>query len=277
MVKSYQNRVTGGFRNRVETESGHDPVMQPLRHVRVGCEFVYEAAVETPAVFQVQPFEAGPATVMRHAWETTPELTRHGYTDLYGNGCQRLDLPAGTSTVRYDAVVSVPDATEEVDLDAPEVPVTDLPDEALHYTLPSRYFLPDVLGDAAWERFGATPPGYRRVQEIGDQTTPTSSSATAQHAPHDRSRRARVGPGRVPRLRAPGAHVLPGPEHPGPLRLRLPARHGRRADPSAMDFAAWMEVYLGDRWWTFDPRNNRPRKGRVRHRPRARRRSTSRW
>jgi transglutaminase-like putative cysteine protease len=30
-----------------------------------------------------------------------------------------------------------------------------------------------------------------------------------------------------------------------------------------MDFAAWMEVYLGDRWWTFDPRNNERRKGRV--------------
>jgi transglutaminase-like putative cysteine protease len=30
-----------------------------------------------------------------------------------------------------------------------------------------------------------------------------------------------------------------------------------------MDFAAWMEVWLGDRWWTFDPRNNEPRKGRV--------------
>jgi transglutaminase-like putative cysteine protease len=30
-----------------------------------------------------------------------------------------------------------------------------------------------------------------------------------------------------------------------------------------MDFAAWMEVWLGDRWWTFDPRNNRRRKGRV--------------
>jgi transglutaminase-like putative cysteine protease len=29
------------------------------------------------------------------------------------------------------------------------------------------------------------------------------------------------------------------------------------------DFAAWMEVYLGDRWWTFDPRNNAPRFGRV--------------
>ena len=30
-----------------------------------------------------------------------------------------------------------------------------------------------------------------------------------------------------------------------------------------MDFAAWMEVYLDGRWHTFDPRNNRPRIGRI--------------
>ena len=30
-----------------------------------------------------------------------------------------------------------------------------------------------------------------------------------------------------------------------------------------MDFAAWMEVWLGNRWFTFDPRNNEHRKGRV--------------
>jgi len=30
-----------------------------------------------------------------------------------------------------------------------------------------------------------------------------------------------------------------------------------------MDFAAWMEVYLGGRWHTFDPRNNAPRIGRI--------------
>jgi transglutaminase-like putative cysteine protease len=36
-------------------------------------------------------------------------------------------------------------------------------------------------------------------------------------------------------------------------------------DPVAnpMDFAAWIEVWLGDRWWTFDPRNNEQRKGRI--------------
>ena len=32
---------------------------------------------------------------------------------------------------------------------------------------------------------------------------------------------------------------------------------------SPMDFAAWMEVYLGGHWYTFDPRNNVPRIGRV--------------
>jgi transglutaminase-like putative cysteine protease len=30
-----------------------------------------------------------------------------------------------------------------------------------------------------------------------------------------------------------------------------------------MDFSAWMEVYLGGRWRTFDPRNNMPRMARV--------------
>ena len=30
-----------------------------------------------------------------------------------------------------------------------------------------------------------------------------------------------------------------------------------------MDFSAWFEVYLEDRWWTFDARHNQPRIGRV--------------
>jgi transglutaminase-like putative cysteine protease len=30
-----------------------------------------------------------------------------------------------------------------------------------------------------------------------------------------------------------------------------------------MDFAAWIEVYLDGTWFTFDPRNNEARKGRV--------------
>jgi transglutaminase-like putative cysteine protease len=33
--------------------------------------------------------------------------------------------------------------------------------------------------------------------------------------------------------------------------------------PYPMDFSAWFEVYLGDRWWTFDARHNTPRIGRI--------------
>jgi hypothetical protein len=33
------------------------------------------------------------------------------------------------------------------------------------YTLPSRYCLPDMLGDEAWSRFGAMPAGYAQNSE----------------------------------------------------------------------------------------------------------------
>ena len=53
--------------------------------------------------------------------------------------------------------------------------------------------------------------------------------------------------------------------------LNIPARYatgylgdiGVPAAPSPMDFSAWFEVYLEDRWWTFDARHNQPRLGRV--------------
>ena len=53
--------------------------------------------------------------------------------------------------------------------------------------------------------------------------------------------------------------------------LNIPARYAYGYIPeigipptgTEMDFCAWMEVYLSDRWWTFDPRNNVPRIGRV--------------
>ncbi|SMX38033.1 Transglutaminase-like superfamily protein [Maliponia aquimaris] len=53
--------------------------------------------------------------------------------------------------------------------------------------------------------------------------------------------------------------------------LNIPARYctgyvsdiGQPQPCAPMDFAAWMEVCLGGRWWSFDPRNNDTRYGRV--------------
>ena len=53
--------------------------------------------------------------------------------------------------------------------------------------------------------------------------------------------------------------------------MNIPARYctGYLGDigippvPFPMDFSAWFEVYLGNRWWTFDARHNTPRIGRI--------------
>jgi transglutaminase-like putative cysteine protease len=238
--------------------------MQALRHVRVGCAFSYEAAVDTAAIFQVQPHPEAIATVTREAWYSTPELQRTGYRDLYSNVCHRLTLPVGPSQLRYDAVVMVPDATEAVDLEAVEVPAEELPDAALVYTLPSRYVLPDVLADQAWELFASVKPGYRRVAAICEYvnghvtfspegSTPLTTAADVQA----------LGKG----VCRDFAHLAIS----FCRALNIPARYVFGYLPEIevepltepMDFAAWMEVYLDGAWWTFDPRNNEPRKGRV--------------
>ncbi|MDQ6698882.1 MAG: transglutaminase family protein, partial [Acidobacteriota bacterium] len=53
--------------------------------------------------------------------------------------------------------------------------------------------------------------------------------------------------------------------------LNIPARYatgylgdiGVPVSDTPMDFSAWFEAYLGDRWWTFDARHNAARIGRV--------------
>jgi transglutaminase-like putative cysteine protease len=53
--------------------------------------------------------------------------------------------------------------------------------------------------------------------------------------------------------------------------MNIPARYttgylgdiGVPAAPYPMDFSAWFEVFLGDRWYTFDARHNERRIGRI--------------
>ena len=234
------------------------------RQLRVGCEFVHTAEVETATVMQVEPAGGGPATVVRQEWSTEPHLVRHAYADTFGNACQRLTLPEGRSVIRYEALVTVPDATEEIDLDAAETLPGQLPDDVLVYTVPSRYVVPDVLGDEAWSLFGSMKPGYRRVQAICDHVHGSLQfaygSTTSTWTAAD--------------VRASGIGVCRDFTHLAITycrALNIPARYvfGYLPEvdvdplPEPMDFAAWMEVFLAGRWWTFDPRNNRARKGRV--------------
>jgi len=234
------------------------------RRIEVGCDFTYDSAIATPTIFQVQPSPSPVVTHLVESWTAQPTMDLRSYVDLYGNRCTRVVLPAGRSSFRYAAEVEVPDTTEDFDLYAPEVAPDLLPDDVLVYTLPSRYCLPDVLANEAWTLFGDVAPGYGRVQAICDHvnqhltfqygsSTPWSTAADVNST--------RFGVCRdythlaISFCRA----------------LNIPARYvfGYLPDvdvtpePVEMDFAAWMQVWLGDRWWTFDPRNNVRRKGRV--------------
>ena len=232
--------------------------------VKVGCEFIYESSWPTPAVMQVQPRPDGDFRVLEEAWRITPPLALHAYSDIYGNTCQRMVIPAGDMALSYDAMIEVSGQADEVAPDAVQLPVEELPDEVLLYTLPSRYCLSDTLSDMAWQLFGAIEPGWARVQAICDwvhgnirfQYGTSNALTTAAD------------------VCAAGVGVCRDLAHLAVTfcrALNIPARYvfgylpdiGVPPPDAPMDFCAWMEVFLAGRWWTFDPRNNEPRIGRV--------------
>jgi transglutaminase-like putative cysteine protease len=186
------------------------------------------------------------------------------YGDIYGNPVKRFVMPPGPLVLRYDAICAAPDEPDPDASAIPQSPVDEMPGELLHFTLPSRYVLSDELSGMAWELFGQTQPGGARVQAICDwvhdnirfKYGTSNPLTTAADVLRDRIGVCRdlthVAISFCRAMNIPARYVfgyLPD--------LYVPV------DPAPMDFAAWMEVWLGDRWWTFDPRNNKRRVGRV--------------
>jgi transglutaminase-like putative cysteine protease len=234
------------------------------RTLSIGGDFRYTAAIPTPAVVQVAPLGEDGVTIEVEQWYLDPPQNLHEYRDLYGNRCHRMMLPPGSSRFGYQALVTVPDAVEDADESAPEWAPNALPDDVLVYLMPSRYCLPDMLGHEAWARFSSIPPGYDRVAAICQHVHDHLQFAYGSSAPTSTA----------VDVNASGFGVCRDFTHLAITfcrALNIPARYvfgylpdlDVPPDPAPMDFAAWMEVWLGDRWWTFDPRNNRRRKGRV--------------
>jgi transglutaminase-like putative cysteine protease len=232
--------------------------------IHVGCQFEYEAHHDVPAICLVRPSGFDGVRLISESWITTPAVPYHDYVDIYDNVCRRLTLPAGLATLYYDAKVEAPSDAEDFDLNARQTPVEELPDDVLTYTLPSRFCLSDELYDRSLALFGATEPGWARVQAIVQYvhdhvkfgyhyTTPTTTSSDVM---------------------TNGTGVCRDFTHLGIALCRamsIPARYVFGYIPdidvapldAPMDFAAWFEGYLDGRWWTFDPRNNQRRRGRV--------------
>ena len=195
------------------------------------------------------------------------ELIADEYIDSFGNHCGRVNVPAGVNSVRFtnSALIRDSGSPDDYEPEARQRDPTELPFSTLQYLLPSRYCEVDseLLG-FAWSRFGQTPSGWQRVQAICDfvheHITFDYQSARATRTAVDGFRE-RVG-------------VCRDFTHLAVTLCRcmnIPARYttGYLGDigvppvPSPMDFSAWFEVFLGDRWYTFDARHNARRIGRI--------------
>jgi transglutaminase-like putative cysteine protease len=197
-------------------------------------------------------------------WLEPRSLDLREYIDSFGNRCWRLTVPGGLVQVRYDAVVDVADEPDPVVPDAHLVPVEELPDDVLVFTLPSRYVQSDLLLDNAWQLFGDTPPTWARVQAVVEWVHSNVRYETGSSMPWTTALdvfERRVGVCRDFALLSVALCRA----------LNIPARYtfGYLPDidveppDTPMDFHAWFEAFLGGRWYTFDARHNRPRVGRV--------------
>ncbi len=186
------------------------------------------------------------------------------YTDSFGNICCRFTAPAGKLRLYNSTVIEDSGLPDEVDLNARQLRPEELPAEILRFLLPSRYCESDLLSPIAVELFGETKPGWARVQAICDWLHQKVEFGYVYARPTKTA-------------------VDVYTERRGVCRdfqhlaiafcraLNIPARYatGYLGDiavppaPSPMDFSAWFEVYLQDRWWTFDARHNTRRVGRV--------------
>jgi transglutaminase-like putative cysteine protease len=248
----------------------------------VGCNISVNAVLPTAAVLQVAPRLDEPTTcVVDEHWDIDAPHDAPGdrdpqhqqqhqphqpaqYLDMFRNRCHRLTAPVGQTDIAYRAKVRVSPLQDPTDRAAGEVPPMQLPGEVLTYTLPSRYCLSDELAPEALQRFGHLAPGWQRVQAIVDDVhehlTFRYGSSTASSTAVDVFRQ--------------GEGVCRDFTHLAITfcrALNIPARYvmgyipdiGVEPPDAPMDYCAWMEVYLGESWHTFDPRLNERRIGRV--------------
>ena len=233
--------------------------------IRVGYDISFETPVEVPivALLNVHPSRAGD---LREPDELhlEPTVKIDTYLDTFANTCSRFVAPPGVIRLFNSTLIEDPGELDAQNPSARQVPVGELPTETLRFLLASRYCEVDLLSHTAVELFGEIPGGWERVQTICDWV----------------HRKVTFG---YNFARGTKTALDVYTERLGVCRdfqhlaitfcrcLNIPARYasgylgdiGVPVAPYPMDFSAWFEAYLEDRWWTFDARHNVPRKGRV--------------
>ena len=233
--------------------------------IRVGYDIVFEHPVPTPIMAMLYLHPSCHSAVRRDEYLLIdPAVQVKEYVDRFGNKCGRFVSPAGRIRLWNDAVIEHSGEPDRQEPAARQLEIHELPDDVLEFLIASRYCEVDRMMALAWQLFGSVPAGWPRVAAISEYVhrhlrfdyLQARNTRTAYEAYQER-----VG---VCRDFAHLATTL--------CRcLNIPARYcagylgdiGVPAVPESMDFSAWCEVYLGDKWHVLDARHNEPRVGRI--------------
>lgn len=234
--------------------------------IRVGFEIAFTFPEPTALVLMLSLHPSVEARLRSpETLRVEPSVPIVSYSDLYGNRCSRITVPAGRSTFFNDAIVEDDGKPDVLGWGALQHKPEELPNDVLLFLLASRYCEVDgELREIAWALFGQQPAGWNLVQSI--------CNFVNLHIRFD-----------YMQARATRTAMEAYKEKTGVCRdymhlaitfcrcLNIPARYctgylgdiGVPPAPYPMDFSAWFEVYLGGRWYPADARNNTPRIGRV--------------
>lgn len=223
----------------------------------------YAVQSSTDFVFVVQPTNTA---YQRVTWESLAvepllplESEVHGFP---GNRHIRVRADPGPFRLRYDAIVDLVHHLALPD-DLREVPIAELPASVIQYIYPSRYCQSDQMLELARREFGSLEAGYSRVEAIRRWVQGrTKFQAGSSHAGTSALETYTCGTG----VCRDFAHLMIAMCR----ALNIPARFATGvdygADPSLgpTDFHCYVEAFLGDRWFIFDPSGISPRMGLIR-------------
>ncbi|WP_435531652.1 transglutaminase-like domain-containing protein [Ramlibacter cellulosilyticus] len=163
----------------------------------------------------------------------------------------RLQAYPGELVLRYAAKVQLQHHRQHP-ADVQEIRVADLPGTVLPFLYPSRYCESDKLNAFAMAQFGSLWQGHARVQAICDWVqrhvafASGSSSGTTSAVDTFQERRG---------VCRDFAHLMIALCRAVNIPARFTTGLDYGADPALgpTDFHAYVEAYLGGRWYMFDP------------------------
>ena len=223
----------------------------------------YTVVSPSDFVFTIQPANT---QYQRVTWERLavhPELAVEEQVVVSpGNRHLRLRAEPGQLRVNYEAIVDLVHHYE-LPSDVPEVPIAQLPAEVLKYVYPSRYCQSDRLLSVAMAQFADMAPGYERVEAIRQWVQSRTKFQVGSSNPGTSALETYESCAGVCR---DFAHLMISICR----ALNIPARFATGidygSDPALgpTDFHCYVEAYLGERWYLFDPSGISPRMGLIR-------------